>query len=359
MRVTVNLAVKGTRHYKASELLRKGSLSSGMAIRLEHHPDNPHDKNAVAVRVKETGAMLGHVLRDLAPKYVALINSGKIVEAAIANVSEDLGYISIHIRVMYEQSNEELAKKHSTRLWQSGLSMPAASGVYAIRNIESGGQYVGSSNDIKDRIQSHIRDLSHGCHTNHALQSDFSRLGFNHFEARVLVRDVVISSLAAVESDRISSLLKAGANLYNLTADGQGTGYRSRGYSKSEPISDQLARQKAEEERRRIAAIYAERRKKIQDAFEPRMAALLPSMSFWAYFGVAFVITLIVLAVLIPKIKCETLFILSAIASLLISPFIQRHFQEKQKQTPQYQKLLRERDEQLTSLEKERTAQNL
>ena len=33
--------------------------------------------------------------------------------------------------------------------------------------------------------------------------------------------------------------------------------------------------------------------------------------------------------------------------------------QEKQKQTPQYQKLLRERDEQLTSLEKERTAQNL
>jgi len=61
MQVTANLAVKGTRYYKATELLQKGSLSLGLPIRLEHQPNNPHDKNAVAVRVKRTGAMLGHI----------------------------------------------------------------------------------------------------------------------------------------------------------------------------------------------------------------------------------------------------------------------------------------------------------
>ena len=64
MQVTANLAVKGTHYYKAAELLQKGSLSSGLLIRLEHQTNNPHDKNAVAVRVKRTGAMLGHISKE-------------------------------------------------------------------------------------------------------------------------------------------------------------------------------------------------------------------------------------------------------------------------------------------------------
>ena len=52
MRVSVNLSVKGTKYYKAVELFRRGSLSPGVAIRLEHQSDNPYDKNAVAVKMK-------------------------------------------------------------------------------------------------------------------------------------------------------------------------------------------------------------------------------------------------------------------------------------------------------------------
>jgi hypothetical protein len=74
VRNTVNLVVKGTKYYKAAELFQRGSLSSGLAIRLEHQPHNPHDKNAVAVLVRESGSILGHVSRELAPKYAALIN---------------------------------------------------------------------------------------------------------------------------------------------------------------------------------------------------------------------------------------------------------------------------------------------
>jgi hypothetical protein len=252
MRATVNISVKGTRHYKAAELLHEGSLSSGLAIRLEHQPDNPHDKNAVAVRVKRTGAMLGHISRKLAAKYAALINSGRIIEARITNIAKEGAYVNISVRVVYEQSNDQLAKKRSSRLWQSASALPMQPGIYSIRHIGSGRQYIGSSKNIKNRLHSHIRDLLIGCHANHTLQSDFSKFGANHFEAQALVRCVSLSKLPTLEADRISSLLNAGSPLYNLTLDGQGTGRKLHGHSNSEPISDRHARQRPKADQRLI-----------------------------------------------------------------------------------------------------------
>lgn len=354
VQITANLAVKGTRYYKAAELLQRASLSSGLPIRLEHQPDNPHDKDAVAVRVKRTGAMLGHISRELAPKYAALVNSGEIIEASIANIKKEGAYINIDVRVVYEQSADQLAEKHSSRLWQSASSISAESGVYAIRNIESGRQYIGSSNNIKDRIRSHIKDLSLGCHANHALQADFSSLGLNYFEAKVLARGVSPSNLATVEADRISSFLNAGDALYNLTVDGQGTARNFHSDSDSEPVSDRLAKQRAEAERRRIDAVFAEKRKHIVDAFEPRLVALLPETSFWAYFVATLIAAFVVLAILIPKIKDGNLFILSTILAFVASPFIQGHFKEKAINTARYQDLVRQRDKKLAVLESER-----
>lgn len=353
MRATANLAVKGTRYYKVTELLQRGSLLSGLAIRLEHQPDNPHDKNAVAVRVKTTGAMLGHVSRELAPKYSALIDDGKIIEASIANVEKNGAYINIDIRIVYEQSDEQLAEKHNSRLWLSSSAMPKESGVNAIRNIDSGRQYIGSSNNLKDRIRSHIRDLSLGCHANHALQSDFSRLEADHFEAKILASGISLPSLASAEADRITSLLNSGAALYNLTADGQGTGHNSRGYTDSEPVSDQLAKQRVEAEQRRRDEIFSKKRKAIIDAFDPKLAALLPQTNFWIYFVAILVGALITLSIVIPKIKDGNLFIVSAILAFVVSPFISGHFQEKAKQSAQYQSLIKQRGEQLDSIDNE------
>jgi len=125
MRAIANLSVKGTRYYKAAELLQKGSLSPGLAIHLEHEPDNPYDTNAVAVRVKRSGAMLGHVSRELAAKYVALLNSGKVIEATITNIVKNGSYTNIDIRVVYEQCDDPLKEKHSSDLRQSAPALPA------------------------------------------------------------------------------------------------------------------------------------------------------------------------------------------------------------------------------------------
>lgn len=359
MQVTANLAVKGTRYYKAAELLQKGSLSSGLSIRLEHQPDNPHDNNAVAVLVKSTGAMLGHISKELAHKYSALINSGNILEASIASITKEGAYIKIDVRIVYEQSDDQLAAKRGSRLWQSASSMPVESGVYAIRNIESGRQYVGSSNNIRGRIRSHIKDLSLGRHANHALQSDFSKLGLNYFEAKVLVSGVSLSHLATEEARRISSFLNAGEALYNLTIDGRGSGRNFHGRSNSAPVSDRLARQRADLERRRIDEIFTDKRKQIFETFEPKLAALLPETRFWAYFATTFIAALIALVTLIPNIKDDSLFILSTILALVISPFIQGSFIRNAKNSAQYQDIIRQRDEKLSALENERDTQSL
>ena len=353
MRASATIAVRGTKYYKAAELFRRGSLSSGVTILLEHQPDNPHDKNAVAVKIKKTGAMLGHVSRELAPKYADLIDEEKIIEASIFRADNNGKYINIDVRVVYEQSDEELMQKHNSRLWLSASSLATEPGVYAIRNINSGRQYIGSSTNLKDRIRSHIRDLSLGCHANHALQFDFSQMGADHFEVNVLSGGITPSSLALVEEERITSLLNSGASLYNLTANGQGTGRNYRGHTNSEPVSDRLAKQRAEAEQRRIDEEFSKRRKAVIDSFEPRLAALLPQVNFWICFVPTFVCALIGLPVVTTKIKDGSLFVLSVIVASVISPFISGYFQEKAKKSAKYQSLLKQRDEELEAIDNE------
>ncbi|MGH6794785.1 MAG: HIRAN domain-containing protein [Methylocella sp.] len=353
-RASATLSVKGTRYYKAAELLQKGSLSLGLAIRLEHEPGNPHDKNAVVVRVEKTGAMLGHISRERAAKYVALLESGKVIEASITNITKDGADINIDVLVMYEQSDDQLAEKHNSRLWRSAFALPTEPGIYSIQHIDSGRQYVGSSKNMKNRLHSHIRDLSLGCHANHALQSNFSIFGMNCFEAKTLAIGVSLPDLPAVEAECISSLLKSGDALYNLTEDGQGKWSPVRGRSNSEPISDKVARQRAEEERRQLDERIHKKRKQVFDNFEPKLAALSSQNNFWAYFTTTFVGAIIMLGIMFQNIKDGSLFILSAVLASVVSPFIKRYCQAKAKQPERYRYLVKQRDEELAALDNEK-----
>lgn len=354
MRVSTNIVVKGTYYYKANEALKKGLLVSGVGIRLIHQPSNPHDRNAVEVRLKRTGTMLGHVSMELAPKYASLLNSGRIVEASVASVSEERGRIYLEIRVVYEQPEEEIVQRHNTKFWQCASSLPSEPGVYAIRNLETGRLYVGSSNNVRDRALDHLRDLGFGSHPNQPLQADFKRLGPDYFEAHLLVRNISNSSLTMSESDQISKLIQDGTDLYNLTIDGQGTPYTYRRSSIPEPVSDRIARQRAEEERKRLDETFRAKRKQIYETFEPKLAALLPNSNFWVYFTAVFLSILIILVILVSKIKGGAIFLLSVLLAFVITLFVKRHFDRKGRESPQYQRTLRERDESLSALEKER-----
>ena len=117
-RSNANLSVSGTRYYKAAELLQKGSLTSGLAICFEHEPNNPYDKNAVAVRLKSTKEMLGHIPRSSAAKYVELIKSGKVIDATIVNITKNSADITIGVRVTTDLVDGQLEVHHSSHSQQ-------------------------------------------------------------------------------------------------------------------------------------------------------------------------------------------------------------------------------------------------
>jgi len=286
VRAVATLVVKGTRYYKAHGLLSTGALVAGLPVRLEHQPDNPHDRNAVAIRVRSSGEMLGHVARELAPKYAVLANSKRIAEAVVSSVSMDGEYLRVRIRVDYEQSVAESGSGQKSRLWRSIVDLPAEPGVYAIRNVKNGRAYIGSSGSIKERLRTHFAELISGSHHNRVLQADFLRGGPGQFEAEVIAANVSTADLARVESETLSSLLRAGTPLYNLTRDGQG----SRTYSKSNAtsaISDRVDISVRIAEGSQVDPDVIRRRKLISNETDLRFKSIFPPRSLLPYFGVS------------------------------------------------------------------------
>lgn len=261
MQKFATLTIKGTRFYKAQELFEKGELYVGLPLRLRHQPNNQSDKNAVGIYIKRSGKMLGHVSRDIAPKYANLANSGNIIEASISSVTESSGYINIDVHVAYEENEPASIPANNSSLWLSASSMPSTPGVYAIRNISTGREYIGSSVNLINRIKQHARELENGRHVNHVLQADFTRFGSNGFEASVLLNKPSASEaeLRIIESDKIKSLLYAGVSLYNLTEDGQGTGtWLPPFISNTESISDVYAKKLAERKKQEAEKLRLE-----------------------------------------------------------------------------------------------------
>ena len=350
MQRSVTISVKGTYYYKASEIFDRGALSPETAIRLEHQPNNPHDRNAVAVKVKKTGEMLGFIPRGLAQKYALIISSGNLIKTSIANVEKNGKYINLEIRVWYD----EPADQHNSRLSYSASLMPMVAGIYTIRNIDSGRQYIGSSMNLKSRLRTHIRELSLGNHPNHALQSDFSKLGADCFEAEALKKVTSPSLLTEFESNQIAELLNSGADLYNLTEDGRGAGGDKYSFKDSEPVSDRIARQRMVTEQRRLDEMIDAQKKAVRNAFDPQISDLLPKTSFWAYFIATFICTFVVLLAVVPGAASTVVLIVLGALAFVISALIRNNALEKAKNSPKYLDLVGQRDSKLRELENER-----
>jgi len=62
------------------------------------------------------------------------------------------------------------------------------SGIYIIRNIESGKVYIGSAVKLNKRKSDHFSELQSGKHHNQHLQNAYNKYGVDAFEFAVLVR---------------------------------------------------------------------------------------------------------------------------------------------------------------------------
>lgn len=78
-------------------------------------------------------------------------------------------------------------------------------GVYRIRNIVSGRFYIGSSENIYRRFESHRRQLKSGTHKNKILQASWNKHGADAFKFEVLHK-VPLEDLRSVERSMLTML---------------------------------------------------------------------------------------------------------------------------------------------------------
>ncbi len=232
---TARVKVKGVTYYEADKLYRAGKLQPGDPITLTHERENRYDKNAVAVSLSATGAKLGHMSRDIAPKYAMLVDCSRIRDAKISDVAGDgrkVNDLGLAIAYFTPEPDEP-----PSRLLRSISAMPRRAGVYAIIDTRTGRQYIGSALDLRGRLSQHTSDLETGCHHNGILQAAYRSSGASVFEAVVV--DLLSEgcgeyALRRREREVIAERRAAGIDLFNRTDDGEGRRPRKE-YELSEP----------------------------------------------------------------------------------------------------------------------------
>lgn len=245
--------------------MQSGSLYPGCAIRLEHQPNNPHDSNAIAVKLAASGGMLGHLPREEAPAYAAAIKAGFKFNTTIIEAAYSGDYLEIYIRINWEQPpqiaispviqrrasstfekkpvpirkravEEEEHNDTGEQLLSIAVeSISELAGVYAIENTKTNSYYIGSSQNIRSRLKTHLSDLKAGRHVNSRLQGDYSARTAKYFVAYVINDGLGVEELAEEEKSAIENLRLLGLRLYNLTDDGQGVPPRGDTSISNEP----------------------------------------------------------------------------------------------------------------------------
>ena len=223
MKTAVIVTVKGTYFYNVVELVNKKILVIGTEIKLEHDPNNIYDSNAVAIKIKNTGVLIGHIAMDIAPQYADYVNNNMILAAEVSSIEKNNGRLKIKIKVIYDSLKYQPPKiDQFSNLFQTANELPAVPGVYSITNNITGKKYIGSSQNIHKRLQQHIRNLTIGKHHNDALQVEFIQYGANAFNATSIYLNIDILQLEALEASTIIDYMGANINLYNKTLTGKG-----------------------------------------------------------------------------------------------------------------------------------------
>ena len=211
------LRIKGTRHYKAKIAFSIGELDPGADILLVPEPQNPHDKNAVAV-LSENKKMLGHISKDVAPKYQLLCFENKIIQVKVhsADHSDDHALLNIRIAVTHHVAKQSFKPKLGAPV------LPKSSGTYEI-SLQCGPTYIGATDNLKRRYAQHLNELQNQSHSNKVLQADFDASALDNFIFTILRETSTKAQAEHFESVEIISRLEKGESLYNKTLDGKGT----------------------------------------------------------------------------------------------------------------------------------------
>lgn len=169
------IRIQGSFAYDAYSMIRSKSLNIYDFVELVHEPNNKYDPLALKIFHKATGAKLGYVPKEIT-REVAEIMRGNYT-AHICSVKQ----------FKSKKHGQSFAIDISIETEQKGIQpLPSRGGVYLIENIKDNLKYFGQSEDINQRVKTHIQRLRKGTHENFYLQQDWVRLGESAFKFSVI-----------------------------------------------------------------------------------------------------------------------------------------------------------------------------
>ena len=83
--------------------------------------------------------------------------------------------------------------------------------VYSIKNIENSKKYIGSTTNINQRLDTHLRQLNNGSHHNKELQSDWGKYPSDKF--KIIIIESGLGDDEAKQKEK--TLIKKEDNIYN------------------------------------------------------------------------------------------------------------------------------------------------
>lgn len=99
--IITTIKIRGVYFYEGKDLLQSKSINIGNKVLLRHDFKNPYDSNAIEVILSKNKAKLGHLPKEIAAKYVNLINNDCIKSAQISSLKPSAN--GIYIKIKYSQ----------------------------------------------------------------------------------------------------------------------------------------------------------------------------------------------------------------------------------------------------------------
>ena len=173
VKTTVKASLVGMRYYGISP--GTTVLSERDKATLRREPNNPHDRNAIAVEVGTK--KVGHIDRENAAILARLLDRGAKLDASLdPSRAPSNGAIPLLIRV----------DTQSTKIPPPRVTNTITAGIYRLFIVGHDRSYVGQARDIQNRICQHWDDLNKGVHPNPVLRQLWHDRGAAAFRAEVL-----------------------------------------------------------------------------------------------------------------------------------------------------------------------------
>jgi hypothetical protein len=207
---TLRTEIRGLYYYHAEEEHSSGNIKKGSSLLLVPEPDNPHDKNAIEIKNKQTGKKLGYIPKEQAIQMQRHLLANKDYVARIISIRRTGNRLFIDIDIVanwIENPNRIVTPSfQGERLTQENFNLREAagkSGIYQILNTVNGKRYIGQSTNISRRWAEHLDLLTKGLHHSSKLQREWNQYGEVKFKFQVLKEVTDTANLDLIEEEYI------------------------------------------------------------------------------------------------------------------------------------------------------------